>query len=470
MATQARRDHLHRQLASDHRGLQSVSRSDAPHVDLMEILTAAYDYPGAMRALWETIKFLYVDDVRLPAIKDLIDAIEPEDLLEDAEQQSVLGLLAPADQAVIARAFHYSTRMTVQEAGLDPQDVTAVAKRVQDYPGRPDRLPPFFDFVDYVAHCSKSTGAALHKWMDQVSNRLGFTDRAAVDKLCYTTDHRLATNGRFYLVAELRPDKLSTDRFFLAAWRQCGDEPEEALYSADRSVRWEEAITSAHDLMRALTVDVATTAEERVLEFITPRCLVTQSIDQWQVGTVLPAAIGTWYPLVLRSFERLDDPSLHSDWARNWRWLKLHDRVAGVEAIREVESHDLATVQALRGALLQEGAPAVVCMLTALPVSDVLATDAYTAGLHGGAPIMVWSRDDSATVELAASVRVACVDSVLGLREHVFQLRLRALDESNGPPTGAHITLVYDDFDRLPERYRNRAQLRSPELQRSGAA
>ena len=154
---------------------------------------------------------------------------------------------------------------------------------------------------------------------------------------------------------------------------------------------------------------------------------------------------------------------MHMDWARNWRWVKQNDRTAGAEAIREVESHRPEAVHALRGALLRDGPPAIVLMLTPLPHSDGLAVDAYTAGLYGGASIMLWSRHDEAAKELADSVRSACRDGLMRLPEHVFQLRLTALEESSsGPSSSLHTTIVFDDFDRIPERFRGRARLRSP--------
>ena len=159
---------------------------------------------------------------------------------------------------------------------------------------------------------------------------------------------------------------------------------------------------------------------------------------------------------------------MHSVWGRNWRWLKQHDQVAGVAAIREVESHDLASIHALRGALLQDGPPAIVVMLTPLPPNEILGPDAFTAALRGGASIMLWSRDDATADELAASIRLACTEGLLSLREHVFQLRLRALDNAEGESPGDHIALVFDDFDRIPERFRRRSRLRSPEQRRSG--
>jgi hypothetical protein len=468
MASAGRRDYLVRQVAADYPGLRSVPRDDNPHADLMEILGAAYDYPGALQAIWDTVSFLYKSDPRLDPIKDVIDAVDPEEIFTGEERRSVLLLLSAAEPAVLAAAYHYSTRRTVEEARLDPRNLPALAATAASYPGRGDRLPPFFDFVDYVAHhrCPQSTRARMHQWMDAVSQRMGYVDRSVVDNLCVATENRIAANGRFYLIAELRPDKVRTDRFFLAASRQHGDEPEEVLHQADRSVPLDVAINSTHDLMRELASEYGTAAEERVLELILPRCLVTYSIDQWLVDPVLPSAIGTNYPMVLRSFDRLEDPSMHPDWGRNWRWLKRHDRLAGVAAIREIESHDHGATQALRAALLRDGPPVGVLMLTPLPVSDVLMADAYTAGLRGGAPIMVWSRDAAAAAILAISVRTACAEGLLGLREHVFQLRLRTLEEATEQTAGEHIALVFDDYDRIPERFRSRARLRSPEQRR----
>jgi hypothetical protein len=99
-----------------------------------------------------------------------------------------------------------------------------------------------------------------------------------------------------------------------------------------------------------------------------------------------------------------------------------------------------------------------------VPHRDSLGPDAYTAGLHGGASIMLWSRDDAAAQELAQSVRDACRTGLLGLREHVFRLRLSALEErsAGGRSASLHTTIVFDDYDRVPERFRGRARLCSP--------
>lgn len=468
MASPGRRDYLLGQLGLDYPGLRSVQLFDEPHVDLMEILNAAYDYDGALHALLEIVTFLYPHDPGIRPIKELIDLIEPEDLLTPDERHAILQLLTEVDQSVVAAAFHYSTRTTVQEARLDARDVVAVTRYLERFTGRHNRPPPLFEFVDFVGHHPPpSTWAPLHLWMDSVGQRLGIVDRSVADELCQVTEARMAGNGRFYLVAELRTDKINTDRYFLAAWRQYEDEPEVALYESDRSVPWAEAITTVHALMRQLSMRTESTAEQRVLELIVPRALVTQSIDQRPVDTVLPAAIGTNYPLVLRSFDRLEDPSTHGDWGRNWRWLKQHDQVAGVSAIREVGSHDIGSVQALRAALLRDGPPAIVVMLSALPVSDVLTVDAFTAGLRGGASIMVWSRDDRAAEDLAESIRQASAHGLLSLREHVFHLRLRALEDARPESLGTQVVIVFDDYDRIPERFRGRARLRSPEQRRS---
>lgn len=468
MTTVNRRDFLLGQLVLDHPGLQSVHRAEEPHVDMMEIVAAAYDYDGALQTLSEVVRYLFPQDPRLVRpIEEIVTAIEPRELLLADEREQLLDLLDDAEAHMVAAAFHHSTRTTVRDAGVDPRYAAAVARFVEAYASRPDRLPPLFDFVDYLAHHPPhSAGAALHQWIDATSQRLGFLDRLSIDRLCQSTESRLVQAGRFYLVAELRSDKIRADRFFLGAWRQHGDEPEEVIYQADQSVQWNEAITNAHRLMQELITNVETTAAERILELIVPRSLVTESIDQWLVDKVLPAPIGTNYPLVLRSFDRLDDPSLHADWARNWRWLKQHDRTAGADAVREVESHDLPTIQALRGALLRDGAPAIVLMLSALAHSEGLAADAFTAGLRGGAPIMVWSREDGTAAELAANIRLACEDGLLSLRDYVFQLRLTALEESDRAAAGSHITMIFDDFDRIPERFRSRSRLRSPEQRR----
>jgi hypothetical protein len=464
MSTIARRDHVIRQVTKDFPWLHSLVRQDPPQADLLEFVTAAHDYPGALHRLLEVLSYLYQGDDRLDDVRQLIHAVEPEDLLHDDERQAVLARLAPVDTEVVAAAFHYSTRRTVVEAGLDASEVTAIAARVESFPGSATRLPPFFQFVDYIAHRSpRVTRTGLHEWMDHVGDRLGYTDRSVVDAICRDTENRLVLNGRYFLVTEVSPDRGAPDRYFLAAWRQHENEPEEPFYQVDRSLPLEETIETIYELMQDLAWVVEHTARERVLELILPRSLITEAIDQWLVDQVLPSPIGTLYPLVLRSLDRLDDLGMHADWQRNWLWLKEHGRTAGFAAVREVESHDPPAVQALRTALLRDGPPAAVHMLRALPESNHLAPDAYTAAIRGGAPIMIWSRDDTTAADLAEWIRGICNEGLIDLPQQVFQLRLRAPNDTDAAAVGAHVALVYDDHDRIPERYRDRARLRSPE-------
>jgi hypothetical protein len=470
MRTVARRNHVIGQVAQDHPGLHTVARQDSPQADLLEFVTGAYDYPGALQRLLEVLSYLYGSDERLEPIRQVISAVEPDDLLKSAERRSIVEMLTAVDPALIAGAFHYSTRTTLAEAGFELSDVAAIIARVEAFPAGVGRLPPLFDLVDYAAHrCPRVQRASLHEWMDEVSHRLGQLDRSAIDTICRATENRLVLDGRYFLVTEVRPDHGAPDRFFLAAWRQHEDEPEEMFYQADHPVGWDEAIETIHDLMRQLARVVEHTARARILELIVPRGLVTHSIDQWLVDQKLPSPIGTVYPLVLRSFDRLDDTSMHLDWGRNWAWLKEHGRSAGATAIREVHSHDPDVALSLRAALLREGPPAAVHMRRALPASDDLTADAFTAGILGGAPIMIWSRDDTTAEDLADWIHEACTDDLLNLPGQVFQLRLRALDDKEPAPVGSHVALVFDDHDRIPEKFRSRARLRSPQLRRQGS-
>lgn len=473
MHTAARRDLVIRQVSQDFSGLQSVVRQDTPQADMLEFITAAYDYPGALRSLLETLTFLYGPDERMPSIRRMIGSVEAEDLLETNERKEVIEHLAGVDPSVLAGAFHYSTRTTVDETGFRPNDIAAIVARAESFPAPAGRLPALFDFIDYIAHRShKSTKANLHEWMDKVSHRLGHTDRSSVDAVCQATENRLVLKGRYFLVTEVSPDSGAPDNYFLAAWRQHEDEPEEMLYQSDRSVPWEEAITTIHRLMRELASVVEHTAQERILELILPRRLVTHSVDQWLVDPVFPSPIGTVYPLVLRSFDRLSDRDMHPGWARNWAWLKEHSHTAGVKALREIDSHDdSAAAQALRSALLRDGPPAAVHMLRPLPASDDLAPDAFTAAIRGGAPIMIWSRDETTAADLTNWIRGECYESLLDLPKRVFELRLHSLDDdADAAPAGTHVALVFDDHDRMPEKFRRRCQLRSPQFRKQNAS
>lgn len=466
IADETKRDAYVHELSLEFPGVHHAARHPDPEHDVFGILVSCVGYPGALRRLWTIVKSFHAQDDLSAELDELVETADPTLLLLATEREPLLEVLSRVDVADVLAAYRYAMR-TRQEGWLaDPPDLRLVVHRVESLAGAPGQLHAIFPFVDYIAHCARSTeGGHLHAWIDGTALRLGFADRMAIDQVCQATKARLTVTRCYYFAAKIVSDKMAPDHYFLTTWRQHADEPEEPTYEAEESAPLPEVTRQLHKLMRQLPREVDERVEEMVLELVLPRSLITIPVDQWQVDDVLPYEIGTEYPLVLRSLERLENADLHVRWGVKWQWLKDHDRSVGTDSVTVIRSHDWDAVRALRGALVGGEPPAAVMMLVPVPDSPRLTADAFTAGLYGGAPVMIWCRAEEFADEFHSQLLTAIADhGVLRLPYNVFQLRLQTLGyPSDADHVGRHVALAYEDADRIPEQFRPRARLSPPQ-------
>ncbi|MFI7541674.1 hypothetical protein [Actinoplanes sp. NPDC049599] len=470
MTEPGRREMYVRQLSKEVPAVLHAERHPDPFSDVFELVERCYAYPGAIRQLWVIVKSFHSDSQLTSEIEEIVELLDPGRPLLIGERDRLEEMLQEVDLAVLRTAYRYAARVTADGGWAEPPGLPSMIRRIESIAASPDRLPSMFTFVDHVGHrVPAGLSADLHSWMDDVSHRLGYRNGDEVDSLCSRTRLRLHSIRTFYFAAQLVADKMSAERFFLSIWAQHGDEPEQPMYSADDSAPLDDVVKQLYFHLRALPSSLDEQVEELVIEVYLPRSLVTLPVDQWRIDEVLPHEIGTSRPLVLRSLDRLEDLNLHGQWAVKWQWLMDHGRLAGATAFRTISGHSEPEAQALRGALLAGEPPVAVIMKTPVPYSNGLAADGFTAALYGGAPVVVWSREPCHAAAIEDAVLTAA-DSDGGaprIVDHIFKMRLAALQDVSVDHPGRHASLLFDDADRIPEAYRPRSRLRVP-LSRGG--
>lgn len=457
-----------RQLAESFPSVLSAPRhGDAWH-DVWSLLDACYQLQGAVQRLVQIVCAFHPESQWLGHLHLMVDSLFPPPLLNDQERERLVELLGRADVSVLAASYRYADRTVYHKLAPDLTDVDATVRRLEAYVGQPGRLPAVFDFADHAAHqTGRRLEGEIHRWIDEVAVRLGFHSRGDVDAMCEATRRRLTLLRRYYFVVQLTPDKITQDRYLLSAWLQQDHSPEAPIRCDDDAVALTEAVERLYDLLQQVPEHIDDVVEELWIELILPRALITRPVDQWPVDREFPHVLGTAHPLVIRSLDRLRCAPLHPPWAKKWRWMTTNGRNPDLSYFLDIDEHDRRPdVGALRAKLLRNDSPVALVMRTPPQESDCLGADDFAAGIRGGAPIMIWCRDSSLAEQFQEQIRIRfAAGDLFGLPQRVFELRLLAAEsaEQMDKHVGSHVTLLWDDFDRIPEGFRHRARVRAPQ-------
>ena len=315
-------------------------------------------------------------------------------------------------------------------------------------------------FVDYVAHQAPASSPVLHRWIDEVGERLSLSE-PALRELCVATTARLASTGQVFLAVQLTPDAIDPDRFLASIWLQRDGEAHEPLLRDDQPRTLAELSERLHELIRDAPAMVGVDVGDLVIEFILPRSLINEPVDQWRMDKVLPHRLGTRHPVVIRSLDRMCSAELHAPWRSKWRWLTRHGHQADPGAI-----HWLRSRAGHRGGaafVLLDDRPAALAMAFAPDNSADLKADELTAGLYAGVPVIVWCRDERGPEQFRREfARMMAGRGLAELPAVVHRLRLEADHGTEHEHLGRHLTVLYDDADRLPDIYRRPGHLRAP--------
>jgi hypothetical protein len=319
--------------------------------------------------------------------------------------------------------------------------------------------------VEYLAHQIDGAQGPLHRWTDRTAARLRLF-QGDIRKVCLSAREVPRQLHRYQLLLELAPDATDVDQFLLSAALQRDDEPQKQLATSDRPdepAPLSTVIERIDALLRQVPGQVNYELGGFSVEVILPRALITRPVDQWQLTDLIPYAVGTRYPVILRSRDRLRRDDLWPQWRRKWDAVK---RQSGPDpaAMYFLDDPDQLPPAVLRDRLWADD-KLLLCLGYPLGEARDLATpDAFAAGLAAGIPIIAWCRDPAHAPDFRqAMTRWVAEAPVRELARRVFAWR-SAFDGPQAGTSGAgrHISLVYCDADRVPQQFVGRGRLGPP--------
>ncbi|CCH34760.1 hypothetical protein ABZ816_29625 [Actinosynnema sp. NPDC047251] len=435
--------------------------ADARH-DVWALLTGCLEREGGLGGLVEVVRVFHQGSRPMAHLDELLACLFPDRLLTSTEYEELLALLAGVGPRSLGTAFRQVTSSFWWATVADWDDVAGLVERLEPAVGD-DGTPPVLAFVDRLAHLVADLRTTGHRWLDGVGSRLGLRPPALAE-LCAASRAQPADDRPGYVVLHLHPDGVDADRYLLSAWLQQPGQPDEVLFRDDVPRSISQITAHVVGLVHRAHVVAGAEVEELTLEFIVPRGLIHQPIDQWRVDEVFPHRLGTSHPVVVRSLDRMRRGDLRGRWRRKWRWLTANDDRPAPAAVHWLDEGARAGPDRLFAELVVADAPVAVLMAAPPETGAGLGRDELTAVLYAGVPVVAWCRDPalSATFrrDLGELLESGGLDRLPG---HVLRLRRQA-----GGNTGAelllgeHITLLWDDADRIPELFAQPSRLRAP--------
>ena len=184
------------------------------------------------------------------------------------------------------------------------------------------------------------------------------------------------------------------------------------------------------------------------IEFFLPLDLLSHAVDTWEEeGLGIPEVIGHKYKVIVRSVERLTPlyNRYKGTWQQKWAVLKQVQQQQSAAAFIPGDGCD---PKALLTQLKAE--TAIGLQLVQLPEQTKL-KGIFTALLQSGVPVGLWARQDLTQGNSQAEFDRILKCCVVELRDRITQERSNACNCAPNPHIGQHLSLLWEDPDRLPE-------------------
>jgi len=373
-----------------------------------------------------------VPPLEQPSLGRVLEGVHPTDL-RAATRDAAGPLGPPADLAL-----------------FDQVGLIRALSSAATMPGAP---PPLLVFLVRLAdRIPESMAAELTGWIEHLARDLGLST-ADLDRIRTGPGAASASPQRSFVVVELREDGPQPDRYLMSIWLQHDDGTGRALYVNDeRPIPLGELPAELDAALASLTRSSMEEIGDVTIEFVLPRELLGHEVDQWPVVlTGLRHEIGIDYPVVVRSLDRIRNPMVRARWLRRWRHMLAFGGTARAELVQWLQWRQ-ADHNANHGPVLTLGEEWPVCLIVSFAAEPGPLPTAIVAGLGAGMPVMLWCRDRRGAAQFEADIPQQMYARPL-LDLPALVLRLRQEAARHGPVSdhlGRHLSLLWDDPDRLP--------------------
>jgi hypothetical protein len=441
---------------------------DQDKLDVWALVDACLEYPGAAHALVEVLETFHSGSLSVRALGELVHELLPDPWLGKAARRDLHQLISELERAdpglshLTRFAMLYRRAVGPAWPLLDRElrSLHEIVAILEEIPAAGDGTPPLLIFVrDLAEYVGGTFVPAFRDWVGRQAAALGLADGLLQPQWEQGFTRTMRQPSDTYLVIECAPDVIEPDRYLVTAWLQVDGEPGTTLH-CDEVLPLSRIPELLESLLTTDSTVVGRPNPDLTIEFILPRGLLDHPVEQFKINVAgLEYRIGIKYPVVIRSLDRLRLAAIHHGWRHKWTWLRGNPSNAKFYLVDHRGQYD----QEELFSTLSDVSPVVLALAFAPWADPSGEPDEHWVGLLAGVPVIVWCRDDRDPAHFAEEIKDLLAADLMALPWRTMQLRRQALSlrtgDSHHDHVGLHLSLIFDDADRIPEPY---VRLRPP--------
>jgi hypothetical protein len=438
--------------------------SNISNMDVLGLVQACQDQPEGIEDLLEVVYLLEMSTKarqRLDEVARLL--FQPILLAEVVELNKIVARIAPSNEKL--RDLFYASLS--DDWSFPEGDSVAVTRthvvrflaRIVDSEDGERKLP-LLRFVTQLETITENVTirSNLREWADRVrqrddpghleSGRNAPQDSGSLQEVS-------APTLPLYLQIELapkiwtktKPRSLKETEFRVRAWLWQGQREGRVKYEK-AGVLFKNVEAELDFIFEEIREPLKRAANQLVIEFFLPLYLLNYHVDHWRTKDDAP--IGVRYPVVVRSWDRATNGTWHPAWRGKWLQFSSLSQTASQNPILRVCKFDQCYPDRLGQKLRL---PSIFGLALPFPPTGVPRAKVYKTLLSVGIPIALWPRRIPQSSEegrreldhLLSSSKFATLPE--NLRDRRDEARAQ-----DPPHLGYHMTLLWDDPDRVPQQ------------------
>lgn len=420
-----------------------ISHNAQPLIHIRNLVDRCSAVPGGLRALVDTLRDYErgtrssLKIIRLALGIELLEIIVAEELDESH-----------------ATAFFLNSLPRLQrhrEAETIWQQLTLLWQ-MRPLPGE---ISPILRFVDQLSESVAWSETELRAWRIWAIQQPSLNLQEGVASA--NTGQEIGTNPYLTIVVKPLPGDGRTGEYLVTTYLWTNDKDVMQLNTTGRIVHPRQelpalvatALEEAQHLLRYRIPDLT-------IEFCLPYELMSDDVDQLskpdpQVGE---RCLGTLYPVIVRPFYRLMDSGESRGW---WeaRWHNIKRRILDQnpdEAQVWICAEDEQLLDRVVVRLTDRSQKICFLGLPFTPAGKMGELSIFTEMMRAGIPVALWPRLRNAQMELpdihSLLSELLSDECLAELPNHLQSRRLNV--HANRQHPGNHMTLLWDDADRIP--------------------
>jgi hypothetical protein len=428
----------------------NIRRDPVDRFDVANIIDRCADYPTGVKKLIESAHWYEGNSIHMRDVLRISSYHLRPGFLEWEQHKALIELtnrirLTPEEiQALFRESLPPEFRSRVQ---LQKDELWCAFENLRDirHPTPGDRYP-LLEFVQGLAKLPQAQAVAreLEDWVKQTCE---FLKIDYADVTSSPGEDMIPT----YLLVEVIPDEYDAQKYTLhiSSWKGPGDA--EYLYQEDTRYTLKDIPRVLFEKLyeQCAPDDLA----DLSIEVFLPYTLISHPVDQWiDPEDPLETKLGLDHQVSVRSLNRFTNRRLQRYWHKKWKYFQRH---AERSTVRHICHWKRYTKRELHNALIRENSPA--CLgLTFTPMHNQEGKLLIQI-LRAGIPVALWPRLDEVNVEYSDMLREKVEDiientpNLLKLPDTLRDMRIQA--ENDPIHLCNHLTLLWDDPDRVPPLY-----------------